>query len=724
MVQTDKSVGVDMNHQNILDGIEELVYVSDIHTHELLYVNKAMAATFKRQRNDILGNKCYKIIQGLDSPCSFCTNDKLCKGRYYTWSIRNRNLNRTFKVSDTLIDFNGKPARLEIATDISDYVSYQGVKREQQVLNKFFRRMIYLLNCPLPRFNKHLGEILNELMHITGGIRMGIYTFDKNKQTSLLYAQRVAKGTVAVSQKDLPLAFEYLQHWMPRLLSNADVYVNDFAATAAEHAKMATFIRGLHINSFYWHPLWFDNELIGVMVIDGPDHQKLQRVRERLHSIAPVIAGAIGRQLHYAFLERAVYTDIKTGLFNRAGFMRNVENLKYVNLGLIVVDINGLKTINEVFGHDKGDEILEETAKHISQLYDKDQCYRLGDDEFLVVLPNISEQTFSENLFKAKSLFSGGLGFSASVGGLLLDGKQNLLKALSLATNMMLDEKQDYYMRNPVGPRYRPNYDQILSRLSHPHTIKKLIDNGNFFPYIQPIYDTQGRLVKGESLVRLNYHGNLIAPNRFIPILESMNMTQDIDYHIFKTSCQILAQRAKEGAHIYPLSTNFSRYTITAPDFVDKIESIVAQESVDRSFLFLEVTESAEEREHQALIDVTRDLSEKGYQVAVDDFGVANANILTFVSISMKTVKFDKKLIDALSYGNKAFDTLKVFIDLLHARGIKAVAEGVEHQEQVDLLRDLGVDYLQGYFFSRPLPVDEFIRLCDAENEKQLAASA
>lgn len=723
-MHTDKSIGVGMDHQNILDGIEELVYVSDIQTHELLYVNKAMAAAFKLQRNEIVGRKCYEVIQGFDSPCEFCTNDKLCKGRYYTWTIHNRNLDRTFKVSDSLIDYNGKNARLEIATDINDYVSYQGVKREQQFLNKFFRRMISLLNCPLPRFKKLLGEILNEIMHLTGGTRVGTFIFDKNKETVSLYVQRVAKGTVEVAQKDLSLTSDYVQHWMPRLMSNSDIYVQDFAATASEHSKMAAFIRNLHINSFYWHPLWFDNELIGVMVIDGPEHRKLLRVRERLHNIAPVIAGAIGRQLHYAFLEKAVYTDIKTGLFNRAGFMRNVENLKYVNLGLIVVDINGLKTINEEFGHDKGDEILEETAKLITQLYDKDHCYRLGDDEFVVVLPNISDQTFSENLFTVKSLFSGGLGFSASVGGLLLDGRQNLLKALSLATNMMLDEKQNYYLRNPVGPRYRPSYDQILSRLSHPHTIKKLIDNGNFFPYIQPIYDTQGHLVKGESLVRLNYHGNLIEPNRFIPILESMNMTQDIDYHIFKTACKLLAQRAREGYRIYPLSTNFSRYTITAPDFVDKIESIVAQESVDKSFLYLEVTESAEEREHQALIDVTRDLSEKGYQVAVDDFGVANANILTFISISMNTVKFDKKLIDALSYGNKAFDTLKAFIDLLHSRGIKAVAEGVEHQDQVDLLKDLGVDYLQGYFFSRPLPVDDFIKLCDAENEKRLAASA
>ena len=203
----------------------------------------------------------------------------------------------------------------------------------------------------------------------------------------------------------------------------------------------------------------------------------------------------------------------------------------------------------------------------------------------------------------------------------------------------------------------------------------------------------------------------------------TMNMTREIDFYMFQKTCELLKSRRDRGSRCVPIATNFSRFTVTAPDFVKRIEEIVAKTGVEVKDVFLEVTESAEEREHQTLVEVTHKLTALGYHVAVDDFGVANANLLTFANMAMDTIKFDKQITDALREGNLAYETVHMLLQLMHSRGIKAVAEGVETLEQVRMLKKLGVDFLQGFYFSKPLPVEDFIRLCDTEPEENSAVN-
>lgn len=704
--------------KSVLDALEEMVYVSDTETYELLYVNEAMARNFHINRNQLKGLRCHEVIFNSPEPCAFCTTPRLCPGKYYTWSVYNPCLKGTFKLKDTLVTYNGRPARIEVASNITEYVKNTALRQDEHAVNKLYKRCISLLNCRPVKFKPLLNSILLALLKRLNASRGGVFIFAEGEENLSFFTQVSTRGSVESSEHIINSVLgRSSRMWLQTLVKRSDLYVED-ALSVTEYGEdtpeMHAFFKELNIRSFYLHSLWYENELLGVVVIDDPLQEDILRMRERLHNFAALLAAALWRYSRSSSIERALYLDYKTGLFNRACFMRDRLGEKSVNVGLILIDVNGLKDINEKEGHDKGDELLKTTAEAISDLYGAENCYRFGDDEFAVALINVSDNTFDEAMFTVKSLFAGGLGFTASVGGCKGECAE-LEHIITVATNQMLNDKQDFYTHNPQGARYRLSTDQLLRRLSQPHTIRTLLKRGDFFPYIQPIYDREGKLVKGESLVRLNYHGNLIPPGRFIPILESMNMTREIDFHMFKKTCELLRTRRERGQKCVPIATNFSRFTVTAPDFVERIEEIVAQTGVNVRDVFLEVTESAEEREHQTLVEVTHKLTALGYHVAVDDFGVANANLLTFANMAMDTIKFDKQITDALREGNMAYETVRMLLQLMHSRGIKAVAEGVETLEQVQMLNKLGVDFLQGFYFSKPLPVEDFIRLCDEE---------
>ncbi len=702
-------------HKSILEAINELVYVADIDTYELLYVNNAMLKAFRMHRSNVIGRKCYEVIMGFDRPCEFCTNAKLCPSKFYTWTTHNRLLNRVYKVSDSLIEFNGRLARIEIASDISDFIDLHEARRDERDINKIYRNLINLLNCRHIRFTTILNTVLAQLLKLMHGKRIGVYSYTEEDTQTTSCAQQTAKGTVEIVNFALRQNMDFVRTWEKRFKGRRDILVQDPQQAAAGFPNSAAFYRENGITSFYCHPLFFEGRRQGLLIIDNPDALALAKHREKLHNIAALLAGSLYRQKHQTSLEHILYHDARTGLYNRACFMKDLEQSceRRANLGIIIVDINGLKAINDDAGHAQGDDILKKTASVLTQLYGLEQCYCLGDDEFAVTFSNISARMFDEARFTIRSTFAGGLGFSASVGG-ALGNANDYQQLITNASTQMLVQKQHFYHTHPLRPRYRPSSDQILQRLSQPHTIKTLLQHGAFTAYIQPIFDTQGHLAKGEALVRLNYHNTFISPVRFIPLLEAMNMTGEIDFYMFKKTCELIKSRLTQGLNIVPLATNFSRFTVTAPDFVKKLEEIVKQTCIDPGLVYIEVTESIEEREHQTLVDVTHALTDKGFKVAVDDYGVGSANLLTFANLAMTTIKFDKKIIDALTVGNNAYTTVKSFLTLVHQRGIKAVAEGVERREQVQMLKDLGFDYLQGFYFSKPLPLHDFITLCDA----------
>ena len=182
---------------------------------------------------------------------------------------------------------------------------------------------------------------------------------------------------------------------------------------------------------------------------------------------------------------------------------------------------------------------------------------------------------------------------------------------------------------------------------------------------------------------------------------------------VVENVCQNMQKRVEKGLQIKPVSCNFSRHTMIMSGFVDELTAITNRYGIPHSMITVEVSEQSDTLYHDELIETANALSEHGFNISIDDFGVAHANISSLVDLPVTEVKFDKKVIDSLLTKNngKVSTILNMMINMCHKMGIKTVAEGVEETSQLEILKRLGCDEIQGYLLSRPISMKDYYDL-------------
>ncbi|MGN0902107.1 MAG: EAL domain-containing protein, partial [Succinivibrio sp.] len=357
---------------------------------------------------------------------------------------------------------------------------------------------------------------------------------------------------------------------------------------------------------------------------------------------------------------------------------------------------------------------LKKTASLLTQLlHESTYIYRIGGDEFLGIYPNIDEHEFSMLSDMMKAFMSSEKGFSVSVGTSWIALGIDIQSAINLAESDMYSEKKKFYrVHTGESQRYRPENDVVLN-IVEPAKIEELISNNCFRVLYQPKFKIQGEVAEisgAEALVRLIINDNVVPPDDFIPALESAHYTHLIDYFVLETVCKRMKERIDKGEKVLPVSCNFSRHTIVRPEFKNKVKEILQQYSIPYDLVPLEVSEHTNTERHQELIEVTERLSKEGFNISIDDFGTAHANIYTLADLAVNEVKFDKKLIDNLGKkdDSKLTTILGVLITMCKKLGIKTIAEGVEDEVQNEILKKLGCDEIQGYYYSKPIKDEDY----------------
>ena len=211
-----------------------------------------------------------------------------------------------------------------------------------------------------------------------------------------------------------------------------------------------------------------------------------------------------------------------------------------------------------------------------------------------------------------------------------------------------------------------------------------------------------------EVLIRLRKDGRLVPPDQFIPLLESLHRCHLLDFFVFEEACRHLRLWMDEGRTVVPVATNFSRHTFVMPDFLEQLERIRDRYAIPLELLQVEITESADSREHERVQEMSRRLARSGYHLAIDDFGVAHANLATLAEVDFSVLKLDKRLISSLEDNPRLPKLLHMLIMASHNLSITTVAEGVERDRQLDILAGLGCQEVQGYLLAHPQPVEEF----------------
>lgn len=699
----------DINTLSLLNEISELVYVSDPETYELLFVNQTGCQTLHLE--NYKHKKCYEVLQGKTSPCEFCTNDRLCDDNFYTWEFTNPSIGRHFLLKDKIIQWHGKTARMEIAFDITER------ELQKQELKNMLDVQTLITNCVRMLYAvDDLDQTINAVLTQIGEFLVSdrAYVFEIKDELMNNTHEWTAPGISPQLEKLQQLDLSLISDWLPFFEKNDCIIIDDVEQLQKTNPAAYATLHAQEITSLIAAPIFLDNKLAGYIGIDNYDSEKIKNSSYLLLSMSIFLSYAIRHRNHVDMLHRLSYHDLLTNALNRNAFMDVLSQFRpgqYASAGIIYIDINGMKEINDFYGHHQGDKILITTVAKVFNLFKPDELFRIGGDEFVIITYDLTETDFYEKFNLLRNIFceKTNLPFSIATGSCWVKSPSDLNSLLQQADSAMYTDKKKFYYGKEKTSRYRHNLDDILN-LANYSALQKALTAGQFCIYFQPkiSLDTE-EFIGSEALIRyINQAGEIIAPNNFIPILEEARLIKMLDLYVFEEVCKQINIWKERKLRVKPVSINLSRSTLSYHFLADQLLALITKHNIDISLLELEVTETAEVDNQLVFSQALEKLKEYGFSISIDDFGVRNASLSLFTTINFDILKLDRSLVKTLAQNQKARILIRSLAVICSDLGIKLIAEGVETLEQLDILKELRCNEVQGYLFSKPLPLNDF----------------
>ena len=699
----------DINTLSLLNEISELVYVSDPETYELLFVNQTGCQTLHLE--NYKHKKCYEVLQGKTSPCEFCTNDRLCDDNFYTWEFTNPSIGRHFLLKDKIIQWRGKTARMEIAFDITER------ELQKQELKNMLDVQTLITNCVRMLYAvDNLDQTINAVLTQIGEFLVSdrAYVFEIKDELMNNTHEWTAPGISPQLEKLQQLDLSLISDWLPFFEKNDCIIIDDVEQLQKTNPAAYATLHAQEITSLIAAPIFLDNKLAGYIGIDNYDSEKIKNSSYLLLSMSIFLSYAIRHRNHVDMLHRLSYHDLLTNALNRNAFMDVLSQFRpgqYASAGIIYIDINGMKEINDFYGHHQGDKILITTVAKVFNLFKPDELFRIGGDEFVIITYDLTETDFYEKFNLLRNIFckKTNLPFSIATGSCWVKSPSDLNSLLQQADSAMYTDKKKFYYGKEKTSRYRHNLDDILN-LANYSALQKALTAGQFCIYFQPkiSLDTE-EFIGSEALIRyINQAGEIIAPNNFIPILEEARLIKMLDLYVFEEVCKQINIWKERKLRVKPVSINLSRSTLSYHFLADQLLALITKHNIDISLLELEVTETAEVDNQLVFSQALEKLKEYGFSISIDDFGVRNASLSLFTTINFDILKLDRSLVKTLAQNQKARILIRSLAVICSDLGIKLIAEGVETLEQLDILKELRCNEVQGYLFSKPLPLNDF----------------
>lgn len=699
----------DINTLSLLNEISELVYVSDPETYELLFVNQTGCQTLHLE--NYKHKKCYEILQGKTSPCEFCTNDRLCDDNFYTWEFTNPSIGRHFLLKDKIIQWRGKTARMEIAFDITER------ELQKQELKNMLDVQTLITNCVRMLYAvDDLDQTINAVLTQIGEFLVSdrAYVFEIKDELMNNTHEWTAPGISPQLEKLQQLDLSLISDWLPFFEKNDCIIIDDVEQLQKTNPAAYATLHAQEITSLIAAPIFLDNKLAGYIGIDNYDSEKIKNSSYLLLSMSIFLSYAIRHRNHVDMLHRLSYHDLLTNALNRNAFMDVLSQFRpgqYASAGIIYIDINGMKEINDFYGHNQGDKILITTVAKVFNLFKPDELFRIGGDEFVIITYDLTETDFYEKFNLLRNIFceKTNLPFSIATGSCWVKSPSDLNSLLQQADSAMYTDKKKFYYGKEKTSRYRHNLDDILN-LANYSALQEALTAGQFCIYFQPkiSLDTE-EFIGSEALIRyINQAGEIIAPNNFIPILEEARLIKMLDLYVFEEVCKQINIWKERKMRVKPVSINLSRNTLSYHFLADQLLALITKHNIDISLLELEVTETAEVDNQLVFSQALEKLKEYGFSISIDDFGVRNASLSLFTTINFDILKLDRSLVKTLAQNQKARILIRSLAVICSDLGIKLIAEGVETLEQLDILKELRCNEVQGYLFSKPLPLNDF----------------
>jgi len=678
-----------------------VAYATDTDTNEILFVTQAAATLYGFENvQDTYGRKCYELIQGLDTVCPFCTNSKLVPGQPYHWEHFNSKLQRWFDITDILVIFEGRNCRLEIARDIT---------AQKEKFDRVSNRLTVeetLVDCIQTLSSEaDVNAAVDHFLEIIGQFYAAdrAYIFEYNKDQIKNTFEWCAPDILRQIEVLQGIPMEYIMEWNRKFELDGEFFITSLDKELAMDSPEYRILKDQGIESLAVAPLRKNGQIIGFLGVDNP--RESTEDLSLLRSVCSFVLEEMERRRLIRNLELFSYTDLLTGLQNRNSYIKMLDRLSNQtlrSLGVIYIDINGMKKINDSNGHEYGDRVIKKVAETLKSRVGH-EAYRVGGDEFTVLCVDTDKQDFQELTEKLIRDFDRNKKYDVSIGHTWKEGNVSAYEEILKADDLMYAEKQRYYHAILQGDR--------KARVGIATELLNDIANHCFEVYYQPqIRLKDGRIIGAEALVRKwNKRGNLILPDRFIPHYERERVIRHLDLYVLQTVCADWQKWKKQGIETH-ISSNFSRVTLMASDIVMQLKQICQEYGVPTEKITIEVTESISKLDQQQLLDLMDQIVAEGFSVSLDDFGSKYSNLSILTTLEFSEIKFDKSLVDKLSTDAKSRIVMKNTMQICQELPMtRSLAEGIETVEQLDLLHQYHCDYGQGYYFAKPMSSEAFL---------------
>lgn len=434
------------------------------------------------------------------------------------------------------------------------------------------------------------------------------------------------------------------------------------------------------------------------------------------------VSSAIRFRETAAMINQVQY-DRLTGLYNKTFFCQRTKELmaRYPeqDFDLICSDVENFKLINDVLGNKAGDDLLREIADCCRAYAGANSvCGRLNSDRFVCLVE--SGRTYSDEVFLHLSKKIGLLSNNKSV-----DIKWGIyaIEERDLPVEQMCDRAM--LAVQSIKGKYGCYYaiynnslrDKLLRQQAIIDSMESALKEGQFQVYFQPKYRIRDdHLAGAEALARWTHpQWGMLSPAEFIPLFEKNGFITKLDQFVWEEVCRKLKAWEKWGYSDFSVSVNVSRADIYSVDIADLLISIVQKYELAPERLHLEITESAYTENSKQLIEVVSRLRELGFIIEMDDFGSGYSSLNMLNQMPIDVLKLDMKFIQSETAKPLERGILQFVIDLARRMRLSVVAEGVETREQLDRLLEVDCDYVQGYYFARPMPREEFEQFLEKE---------
>lgn len=414
----------------------------------------------------------------------------------------------------------------------------------------------------------------------------------------------------------------------------------------------------------------------------------------------------------------ATYDEL-TGIYNKQAFYAKTKEMLLdnpdKNFDLLRINIERFKVLNDLFGESTGDKLLRYIGKFLKEI-NLPLCVsgRLYADNFVVCyeagkgdsrrMINTLQMVADSFAINNRTILSFGL--------YRIDDKTLPVSVMCDRANMALWKAKGNF-KNPYCEYDEKMRQQVLKEQKIINAMEMAIQNKEFTLYLQPKYNIEkGTIIGAEALVRwISLENGFISPGDFIPVFENNGFVYEVDKFIWEESCRYLRKWLDEGREVHPISVNVSRIDLYDPKLVQHLVDLREKYQLPSQYLELEITESAYTEDPEQIITITRQLREAGFVILMDDFGTGYSSLNMLKDIQIDVLKLDMGFLKSSDYSAKGGNILTAILKMAESLKMQTIAEGVETKEQVEFLKSIGCKYVQGFYYSKPLPVGEFEKL-------------